>query len=48
MPGAIRPDKKLMKIAYTILKTNDNMRQKNETSPTEERRKEWRSDSDKA
>ena len=45
MPAQIRPYKKLMKIAYNILKTNDNMQQKNQPILSEERKKEWVADS---
>jgi hypothetical protein len=41
MPGQIRPNKKLMKVAYDILKTNDNARQCNEREISEERQREW-------
>jgi hypothetical protein len=41
MPGQLRPDPKLTKIAYAILKTEKNQRQKNTTIPTERQRREW-------
>lgn len=44
MPGQIRPNKKLMKVAYSILKTNDTMQQCNQPHVSEERKKEWRAD----
>lgn len=41
MPGGIRPDKKAMKIAYDILKTAKDKRQKSEPCPSLKMRKEW-------
>lgn len=44
MPGQVRPNKKLMKVAYTILATPDNMRQRNEPEVSKERQKGWIAD----
>jgi hypothetical protein len=44
MPGAIRPNKKAMKIAYNILKTPKGKRQKSE-KPSPELIREWLKDS---
>ena len=42
MPGCIRPNKTAMKIAYKILKTPKDLRQRNEKDKETERRKfEW-------
>jgi hypothetical protein len=44
MPGAIRPNKKAMKIAYDILNTPKDRRQKNE-KPSRRLIREWLRDS---
>lgn len=41
MPGQIRPNEKLAKVAYEILKTSKDSRQKNTELPTERQRREW-------
>ena len=41
MPGAIRPNKKAMKIAYNILKTPKDMQQKNDSNPSDKRKLRW-------
>lgn len=45
MPGGIRPNKAAMKIAYDILKTPKDKRQRNEPHPSEKLRKIWFVDS---
>jgi len=45
MAAGIRPDKKCMKIAYNILKTAKDKRQKNEPCPNLKLRKVWSVDS---
>jgi hypothetical protein len=45
MPGQIRPDKKMMKTVYTILKTPKKLQQSNTEEPNPRRLNEWRIDS---
>ena len=45
MPGQIRPDHKLMKLAYKILKTPVKLQQKDEKEPNDKRIKSWTIDS---
>lgn len=45
MPGGLRPDKKCMKIAYDILKTAKDKRQKSQPCPPAKLRKMWFVDS---
>jgi hypothetical protein len=45
MPGQIRPDKKLMKLVYKILKTPKNLQQENQTIASHKRQREWNVDS---
>ena len=45
MPGMIRPSKKLMRIAYKILKTPKDQQQKNEKRAPLEKVREWFRDS---
>ncbi len=47
MPGAPRPNKQAMKIAYKILKTPKDMQQSNR-KPTEKMIKDWFRDSSTA
>lgn len=42
MAGQIRPNSKLMKIAYTLLQTPSTMRQKNDKVPNEKRIAAWK------
>lgn len=44
----IRPNKKAMKIAYTILNTPKDLRQKPEPIPSQEKIREWFRDSSTA
>lgn len=48
MPGAPRPNKQAMKIAYAILKTPKDKQQKNEPKPSDKRIAEWFRDSSTA
>lgn len=48
MPGTVRPNGKATKIAYAILKTPKDQRQKNTKHPTDERIREWFRDSSTA
>lgn len=48
MPGMIRPDKWGMELAYEILKTPKEQRQKNEPEPSERLIREWFRDSSTA
>jgi hypothetical protein len=48
MAGMIRPNKKAMKIAYDILKTPKDMRQKAQPIPSQEKIREWFRDSSTA
>lgn len=48
MPGAVRPNKKAMKIAYQILKTPKDKRQDNQQRPSDEKISEWFRDSSSA
>ncbi len=41
MPGQIRPDEKLAKIVYKVLKTPKDLQQKNTVKPTERQMREW-------
>ena len=43
--GTIRPNKKAMKIAYSLLKTPKELQQKNEYRPSNKRLAEWFRDS---
>lgn len=43
MPGQIRPNEKLAKVVYELLKTNKDRRQKNTEIPDERQRREWAS-----
>lgn len=45
MPGAPRPDKKMMKIAYKILSTPKDQQQQNQREVSPEKAKEWFRDS---
>jgi hypothetical protein len=45
MPGQLRPDEKLAKIAYSLLKTPKDQQQKNDPKPTEEQLHRWFVDS---
>lgn len=45
MPGQIRPDQKLVKVAAKILKKNKDRLQKNEDRPSDKRIERWRVDS---
>lgn len=45
MPGQIRPDKALMKVAYKILKTPKKLQQGNDKEPSEKRIQAWKIDS---
>lgn len=45
MPGQIRPDKKIMKAAYKILKTPKDLQQSDNKEPNPRRLKAWRVDS---
>lgn len=48
MPGQIRPNSKATKIAYAILKTPKDKRQRNEPKPSQEMMKRWFRDSSAA
>lgn len=48
MPGAIRPNEKLAKIVYKLLKTPKEMQQHNTRKPTEEQKQRWFKDSSSA
>lgn len=48
MPGAIRPNKKCMKIAYKILNTPKDKRQDNQRIPSPKKVREWFRDSSTA
>ena len=41
MPGAIRPNKKAMKIAYTLLNTPKDQRQRNQSKAPEKMVQAW-------
>ena len=41
MPAQLRPDMKIAKIAYKLLKTQQDLQQKNTPLPTEKQREEW-------
>lgn len=41
MPAQLRPDMKLAKVAYKLLKTPKDQEQKNTPNPTEKQRREW-------
>jgi hypothetical protein len=41
MPGQIRPDAKLKKLAYKILQTPKELQQKNTPKPSEKRYNAW-------
>jgi hypothetical protein len=45
MPGAPRPNKKAMKIAYQILKTPKDKQQDNQKKVSDEKASEWSRDS---
>jgi hypothetical protein len=45
MPGQIRPDTKVMKVAYKILKTPKKLQQGNEKEANKKRLEAWRVDS---
>lgn len=45
MAVQIRPDKKLMKIAYKILQTPESLRQNNTKKPSDKRFESWKIDS---
>ena len=45
MPGAIRPNKRAMKIAYKILKVRKDQQQRNQEEPSPRRKREWFVDS---
>lgn len=45
MPGQIRPEKKLMKVVYEILKTPKPLQQKLDKEPDQKRLNAWRVDS---
>lgn len=45
MPGQIRPEKKLMKVVYQILKTPKHLQQKLDKEPDAKRLNAWRVDS---
>lgn len=45
MPGQIRPEKKVMKVAYQILKTPKPLRQSEQKEPDPKRLFAWRVDS---
>jgi 2-C-methyl-D-erythritol 4-phosphate cytidylyltransferase len=45
MPGAIRPNKDAMKIAYKVNKTPKNQQQTSKQKPTPKEKKLWRIDS---
>lgn len=42
MPGQIRPDKALRKVAYKILKTPKDLQQKDDRRPAAERVEAWK------
>jgi hypothetical protein len=44
MPGTIRPIKAATKIAYSVLKTQKEKRQRNEKRPPEKMEKAWERD----
>ena len=48
MPGMIRPDKKMMKLAYQILKTPKDQQQKDQPIATKKQKYEWFRDSSTA
>lgn len=48
MPGAPRPDKKCMKIAYKILNTPKDKQQVNNQPPSPEKIRQWFRDSSSA
>ena len=41
MPGTVRPNKKISKIAYALLNTPKDLRQKDEKNPGDKRVKQW-------
>ena len=45
MASQIRPDKKLMKLAYKLMKTAKSAQQHNDKKPDEKRRQQWMLDS---
>lgn len=45
MPGQIRPDEKMMRVAYKILKTPKKLQQSNDKEPDKKRLNAWRVDS---
>ena len=45
MPGQIRPDEKMMKVVYKILKTPKKLQQRNEREPSDRRLQSWKIDS---
>lgn len=45
MPGQIRPDAKVRKIAYKILKTPKDLQQKDNPEPSKKRYESWKVDS---
>lgn len=45
MPGAVRPNKKMAKLAYKILKTPKDQQQENQPRPSERHVREWWVDS---
>lgn len=45
MPGAIRPNKKCMQIAYALLKTPKSKRQHNDKKPSDKQLQAWFRDS---
>lgn len=48
MPGAIRPNRAAMKIAYKLLRTPKDSRQDNQKKPNVKRVREWFRDSSTA
>ena len=42
MPGQIRPDKKLLKLAYKILQTDKSLQQKDNKAPSDKRIEAWK------
>ena len=48
MPGAPRPNKQMMKLAYKILNTPKDKRQDNQPKPSDEKIKMWFKDSSAA
>ena len=43
MPAQLRPDMKLAKLAYKLMKVEKDQQQKPNPSPSDERKKEWAS-----